>query len=203
MARDRRTALLAFARIWAYPLWCGVTRSEVAEVVAEDVDWWMRCIDEPDLTALDHYSRFAYLSGALREFRTLVHYRLQALPWPLRLVLRKLYPPEPTLTLDVGSIGPAFFIQHGVGTIIAAESIGSHCWVNQQVTIGHNAHGRPTLQDRVRVGAGAVVVGPITLHEGATVGVNATVIHDVPAGVTVVAPAATILSRQENGGAQA
>lgn len=203
MARDRRTTLLVFARIWAYPLWCAVVRSDAADVVAEDVDWWMRCIDEPDLTALDHYSRFAYLSGALREFRTLVHYRLQTLPWPLRLVLRKLYPPEPTLTLDVGSIGPAFFIQHGVGTIIAAESIGSHCWINQQVTIGYNAHGRPTLGDHVRVAAGAVVIGPITLHDGATVGVNATVIHDVPAGATVVAPTAAVLRRPEDDGARA
>ena len=195
--------MLAFARIWAYPLWRSVIRSDVAEVVAEDVDWWMRCIDEPDLLALDHYSRFAYLSGALTEFRTLVHYRLRSAPWPLRLLLRRLYRPAPTLTLDADRIGPAFFIQHGVGTIITAESIGSHCWINQQVTIGYNAKGRPTLRDRVRVGAGAVVIGPITLHDGATVGVNATVIHDVAAGVTVVAPTATILSRQEDGDAQA
>lgn len=203
MARDRRTTLLVFARIWAYPLWCGVIRSGAADVVAEDVDWWMHCIDESDLSELDHYSRFAYLSGALREFRTLVHYRLQSIPWPLRMLLRTLYPPEPTLTLDVGTIGPAFFIQHGVGTIVAAESIGSYCWVNQQVTVGHNTKGRPTLGDRVRVGAGAVVIGPITVHDGATIGVNATVIHDVPAGATVVAPTATILNRPVTGDAQA
>lgn len=203
MTRDRRTTLLALARVWARPLWLAVGRSDAADVVAEDVDWWMRCIDEPDLSALDHYSRFAYLSGALREFRTLVHYRLQSAPWPLRMLLRKLYPPEPTLTLDVGSIGPAFFIQHGVGTIVAAESIGSHCWINQQVTIGHNTRGRPTLGDHVRVGAGAVVIGPIILHDRATIGVNATVIHDVPAGATVVAPAATMLNRPATGDAQA
>jgi serine O-acetyltransferase len=203
MGRDQRATLLVLARIWAYPLWFGVSRSDAADVVAEDVDWWMRCIDEPDLLALDRYSRFAYLSGALREFRTLVHYRLRSVPWPLRFVLRKLYSPEPTLTLDVGRIGPAFFIQHGVGTIVAAESIGSHCWINQQVTIGYNAHGRPTLRDRVRVGAGAVVIGPITLHDDTTVGVNATVIDDVPAGVTVVAPTATPLRRPESGGAPA
>lgn len=204
MARDRRTILLAFARIWAYPLWCSVIGSKAADDVAKDVDWWMRCINDPELIALDHYSRFAYLSGALREFRTLLHYRLRSSPLPLRILLRKLYPPAATLTLEADRIGPALFIQHGVGTIVTADSIGSYCWINQQVTIGHNAKGRPTLHDRVRVGAGAVVIGPITLHDGATVGVNATVIRDVGAGVTVVAPTATVLRpRLEDDGAQA
>jgi serine O-acetyltransferase len=191
MARDQRGVLLIFARVWAYPLWCSVTRSEAAGVVAQDIDWWMRCINDPDLLALDRYSRFAYLTGALREFRTLVHYRLRTAPIALRLLLRAVYRPASTLTLDAARIGPALFIQHGVATIVTAESIGSHCWINQQVTIGYDARGRPTLGDDVRVGAGAVVVGPITLHNGATVGANATVMHDVGLGETVVAPLAT------------
>jgi serine O-acetyltransferase len=204
MARDRRTMLLAFARVWAYPLWRTVTRSEAADAVAEDVDWWMRCIGDADLLELDPYSRFAYLSGALTEFRTLVHFRLRSAPLALRLLLRALYRPAATLTLDVDRIGPGLFIQHGVATIVTAESIGSHCWINQQVTIGHDATGRPTLGDRVRVGAGAVVIGPITLHDGATVGANATVIHDVGPGETVVAPLATALNpRRGDGGAPA
>ncbi|MGW0022997.1 serine O-acetyltransferase [Rhodococcus sp. NPDC003383] len=156
----------------------------------------MRCIGDADLSALDEYSRFAYLAGALPEFRTLVHYRLRGTPLPLRLLLRRLYRPAATLTLDAERIGPGLFIQHGVGTIVAAESVGSHCWINQQVTIGHDANGKPTLRDDVRVGAGAVVIGPITLHDGATVGANATVLHDVPPGTTVVAPLATVLRRR-------
>jgi serine O-acetyltransferase len=196
MTRDRRTQLVALARIWAYPLWCSVIHSEAGDTVAEDVDWWMRCINHPDLLALDRYSRFAYLAGALTEFRTLVHYRLRSAPTVLRLVLRAMYRPAATLTLEADRIGPGLFIQHGVGTIVSAESIGSHCWINQQVTIGHNAKGRPTLGDRVRVASGAVVIGPITLHDGATVGANATVIRDVGPGVTVVAPPAIALNSQ-------
>jgi serine O-acetyltransferase len=203
MARDRRM-LLAFARIWAYPLWCSVIRSKAADDVIADVDWWMSCIGDAELLGLDRYSRFAYLSGALTEFRTLVHYRLRSSPFPLRLLLRTLYRKAPALILEADHIGPALFIQHGVGTVVTAESIGSYCWINQQVTIGYNTKGRPTLQDRVRVGAGAVVVGPITLHDGATVGANATVIRDVEPGITVVAPTATILSRPpEAGGVRA
>jgi serine O-acetyltransferase len=200
MARDRRRVLLAFARIWAYPLWCSVTRSASADAVGEDVDFWVQCIDDPDLLELERYSRFAYLSGALTEFRTLVHYRLRSAPLPLRVLLRALYRPAPTLTLEAGRIGPGLFLQHSVATIVTAESIGSHCWINQQVTIGHDAAGRPTLGDRVRVGAGAVVIGPITLHDGATVGANATVIHDVGPGVTVVAPLAAVLNPRHGDG---
>jgi serine O-acetyltransferase len=195
MARDRRAMLLVFARVWAYPLWCSVTYSRAAETVSEDVDWWMRCIDNANLLALDRYSRFAYLTGALAEFRTLIHYRLRTTPIALRLLLRAVYPPAATLTLDAHRIGPGLFIQHGFATIVTAESIGSHCWINQQVTIGYNSRGRPTLGDRVRVGVGAVVIGPVTLHDGATVGANATVMGDVGPGETVVAPLATPLNR--------
>jgi serine O-acetyltransferase len=204
MARDRRAVLLALARVWAYPLWCSVIRSESADSVLEDVDWWMRCIDHPELLCLDRYSQFAYLSGALREFRSLLHYRLRSAPLALRLLLRVLYRPEATLTIDADRIGPGLFIQHGVATRVGAHSIGSHCWINQQVTIGYDATGRPTLGDCVRVGAGAIVIGRITLHDGATVGVNATVIHDVGPGETVVAPLATALKpRSADGGAPA
>jgi serine O-acetyltransferase len=185
-------------------LWCAALGSKESEAVMQDVDWWMRCINHDHLLRLNRYSQFAYLSGALPEFRTLVHYRLRSAPLPLRIPLRWLYRPAATLTLDADRIGPGLFIQHGVATIIMAEAIGSHCWINQQVTIGFNAKGRPTLGDRVRVGAGAMVIGPITLHNGATVGVNATVFHDVGPGETVVAPLATPLtSRRTDGDAPA
>jgi serine O-acetyltransferase len=204
MARDRSPVLLALARVWAYPLWCSAIRSESVDSVLEDVDWSIRCINNDQLLRLDRYSQFAYLSGALKEFRTLLHYRLRSAPLALRLLLRVLYRSEPTLTLDADSIGPGLFIQHGFATIVVAESIGSHCWINQQVTIGHDTKGKPTLGDYVRVGAGAVVLGPVTLHDGATVGANATVIRDVGPGETVVAPLATPLNRRRrDGGAPA
>ena len=79
--------------------------------------------------------------------------------------------------LDAQSIGPGLFIQHGVASQITAERIGRDCWINQQVTIGYSKAGRPTIGDDVTVGAGAVVIGPITVHDGATIGINATVVH--------------------------
>ncbi|MFD4179661.1 serine O-acetyltransferase [Rhodococcus sp. NPDC058514] len=193
----RRARLLRVARVWAFPLWWAVTHSDESDAVAVDIDWWIECIDADDLTELDRYSRFAYLAGALTEFRTLVHFRLRQERPLLRRLLRALYRPAATLTLEAGRIGPGLFIQHGVGTIVTAESIGSHCWINQLVTVGYDARGRPTLGDRVRVGAGAVVLGPITLHDGVTVGANATVIDDVAPGVTLVAPIAQPPSRRD------
>lgn len=199
MARNRRAILLSFARVWAYPLWRSIVIWDAAGAVFQDVDWWVQCIDDEQLLGLDRYSRFAYLTGALPEFRTLAHYRLRSAPAVIRELLRAVYRPAVTLTLEADRIGPALFIQHGVATIVTADAIGHHCWINQQVTIGHDAVGRPTLGDRVRIGAGAIVVGPITVHDGATVGVNATVVHDVAAGETVVAPlAAPIKARRQD-----
>ena len=193
MTRDPKSRMLMLARVWAYPLWVGASRSNAADEVAEDVDFWVECINDASLRELESYSRFAYLSASLSEFRTVLHYRLRSAPLPLRLLLRVLYRPHPTLILNAGRIGPGLFIQHGFATGIDAESIGSHCWINQQVTIGHTPRGNPILGDHVRVGAGAIVIGPVTLHDGATVGANATVTRDVPPGATVVSPAATEL----------
>lgn len=193
MAARRNRTQLALARIWAYPLWYAISRSGARDTVTADVAWWIECIADAELNELDRYTQFAYLSGALTEFRTLAHFRLRSCPLVVRTVLRMLYRPSANLILEADRIGPALFIQHGLGTIVTAESIGSRCWINQQVTVGHDAVGRPTLGDGVRIGAGAVVLGPITLHDGATVGANATVVHDVPAGTTVVSPLATTL----------
>jgi serine O-acetyltransferase len=184
-----------FARAWAYPLWFGVKRARSAAVVAEDVDWWLRCHDDAELFELDEYTRFTFLALAFPHFRTVVHYRLRSAPLTLRRVLRSLYPPDPTLSVAADRIGPGLFIQHGFATVVNAESIGSHCWINQQVTIGYSNKGRPTLGDRVRVHAGAVVIGRVTLHDGAVVGANATVVHDVGPDTTVVAPVAVELER--------
>ncbi|MGU3432763.1 serine acetyltransferase [Actinomycetes bacterium M1A6_2h] len=183
------TLQLALARVWAYPLWRAVHRADPATMTV-DVETWVERIERTDITELSRYSQFAYLSGALPEFRTLVHYRLRPLPLLLRAALRLLYKPERTLVLEADTIGPGLFIQHGTGSIVTAVSIGSNCWLNQMLAVGYNAKGRPTIGNNVRIGVGAVVIGPITIHDGATIGANATVMSDVAAGVTMVSPLA-------------
>lgn len=60
-------------------------------------------------------------------------------------------------------------IQHGVATIDSAESIGRHCWINQQVTTATTPPARRRCAIASGLGAGVIVIGPITLHDGATV----------------------------------
>lgn len=189
--------LLPIAKVWAYPLWFFAMRAPAADDIIEDIDWWVECIDSDELRPLDRYSRFAFMAGALNEFRTVLHYRLRSSPLPLRFLLKFLYPEPAHLAIDAESIGPGFFIQHGHGSLIGPKTMGRHCWVNQQVTIGYNARKqRPVIGDNVRVGPGAIIVGPITLHDGATVGPNATVIGDVGPGETVVTPPAVQFTRR-------
>jgi serine O-acetyltransferase len=89
------------------------------------------------------------------------------------------------------TIGDRFFIDHGMGVVIGETAeIGNDCTLYHGVTLGGTSWNKgkrhPTLQDGVVVGAGAKVLGPITVHEGARIGSNAVVTKEVPAGVSVV-----------------
>ena len=88
-------------------------------------------------------------------------------------------------------IGRRFFIDHGMGVVIGETAeIGNDCTLYHGVTLGGTSWQKgkrhPTLGNDVVVGAGAKVLGPITLGQGARVGSNAVVVKDVPAGATVV-----------------
>jgi serine O-acetyltransferase len=197
VALQGRTKLLAAAKVWAYPLWWSVMHSAGADAAREDVDWWAKCINNAELLSLDQYSRFAYFAGALPEFRSVMHYRLRSSPWPLRLLMRAIYRQPSHMVIAAESIGPGLFIQHGHGTLVGAKTIGSHCWINQQVTIGYNEKGgNPTLGDNVRIAVGAIVLGGITLHDGATVGPGAVVTRDVGPGEIMVGPLARPFKRR-------
>ena len=89
------------------------------------------------------------------------------------------------------TIGKRFFIDHGMGVVIGETAdIGDDCFLYQGVTLGGTSlepgKRHPTLDDGVIVGAGAKVLGPITVGKNARVGANAVVVRDVPAGATVV-----------------
>lgn len=90
-------------------------------------------------------------------------------------------------------IGKNFFIDHGFVVIGETAQIGDDVTIYQNVTLGgtNPAEGvggkrHPTLCDRVVVGSGAQIIGPIELGEGAKVGANAVVTKSVAAGATVV-----------------
>lgn len=89
------------------------------------------------------------------------------------------------------AIGRRFFIDHGAGVVIGETAvIGDDVTLYHGVTLGGTSWspGRrhPTLGDRVLVGAGAKILGPITVESGSRIGANSVVIEDVPANATVV-----------------
>ena len=101
------------------------------------------------------------------------------------------------------TIGRRFFIDHGMGVVIGeTATIGDDCTLYHGVTLGGTSWNKgkrhPTLERGVVIGAGAKVLGPITLGERAKVGSNAVVVRDVPAGATAVGiPARIVEDRSE------
>ena len=88
-------------------------------------------------------------------------------------------------------IGKGFFIDHAAGVVIGETAeIGDDVTLYQGVTLGgtgfQTGKRHPTLQDNVTVGAGAKLLGAITVGHGAKIGANTVVIHDVPPNTTVV-----------------
>ena len=90
-------------------------------------------------------------------------------------------------------IGPGFVLPHPGGIVLGHARIGRDVVIFQNVTLGARAFDphydlatRPTLENGVVIGAGAVVLGPVTVAAGATVAANSLVTRDVPAGATAL-----------------
>jgi serine O-acetyltransferase len=85
------------------------------------------------------------------------------------------------------SIGPGLVLMHTQGTVIGARSIGKNATIYQQVTLGavgldfaFTPNLRPTVGNGVIIGAGAKVLGALTLGDDSRVGANAVVLTSVP-----------------------
>jgi len=97
-------------------------------------------------------------------------------------------------------IGSGLFIDHGMGVVI-----GETAEVGQDVTLYHGStlggtslsHGKrhPTVGDRVTIGAGAKVLGPVTIGAGSRIGANAVVVKDVPSDSVVVGVPGQVIVR--------
>lgn len=178
-----------------------VRRSSAAELIASDASAFveLRELDVPARAGAQ-----AHLVVGYPEFRNVLFYRLQrAGQGALAAALRRLWPPMPLLEIGCPSIGPGFVISHGHGTVISARAIGRRLWVHHQVTIGwtygHGA-GMPTIGDDVFVGAGAKILGPVRVGDGARIGANAVVLRDVPDGATAVGVPAEVIERRGSPG---
>ena len=97
-------------------------------------------------------------------------------------------------------IGPGLMIDHGQGLVINKHAvIGANCRLRNAITIGCKIteDGKqlpsPRIGDNVDIGAGAYIIGDITIGNDATIGAGAVVIKDVPANAVVVGNPARVL----------
>ncbi|HMC38260.1 MAG TPA: hypothetical protein VKI19_01270 [Acidimicrobiales bacterium] len=179
---DSWRSLAVFPLLWTYRL------TDQQSVVDADCERWA------DLLWMGPQQRFRLLGRflfAFPEFRSVYYHRL-ASGNPAGVLAGRLcrlaWKGVPGLDLSGTPIGPGLFISHGQGTILSAERIGANLQVHQGVTIGWDYRGdrRPIVGDDVFIGAGAKVLGAITIGDGARIGANAVVVCDVPPHATAV-----------------
>jgi len=101
-------------------------------------------------------------------------------------------------------IGEGLFIDHGMGVVIGETAqIGDGCHLHQGVTLGGTSTRRvkrhPTLGDDVLVGAGAALIGAITVGDHARIGAGSVVVTNVPAYATVVGVPGHVIAYHDPG----
>ena len=137
----------------------------------------------------------------------LVAHRLAHRLWPRhRLLARLVQAGSRVLTgTDIhpaAELGRRVFIDHAIGLVVGETTrIGDDVTVFHGVTLGGRGSGpgrrHPVVGDRVLLGAGATVLGAITVGSDARVGAGSVVLDDVPAGATVVGSPARVVRRSD------
>jgi serine O-acetyltransferase len=163
------------------------------------IRWWRRlredidCVFERDPAARTVFEVLTCYPGIHAIFLHRINHRLWqwGLKWPARF-FSTLARWLTGIEIHPGaSIGRRFFIDHGMGVVIGETAvIGDDCTLYHGVTLGGTSWQKgkrhPTLSNNVVIGAGAKVLGPIAIHDGARIGSNSVVLKDVPANATVV-----------------
>ena len=135
-------------------------------------------------------TRFLMLMVFDKYYRQLFYYRVGA----IRYLISFLCPSHncffisPTTQIDKG-----LQLGHPFSSAINAASIGSHCSVFQDVTIGNNGGGRPVIGNNVSIFVNTVIVGNITIGDNVTIGACTFVNKNVPPNCTVVGIPARIV----------
>lgn len=101
------------------------------------------------------------------------------------------------------TIGRRFFIDHGMGVVIGETTeIGDDVMLYHGVTLGGRSLNKgkrhPTVGDRVTIGAGAKVLGPLHIGDDCAIGANAVITHDVPENSIATGIPAVVRARTEN-----
>lgn len=122
-------------------------------------------------------------------------YRLRVpfLPWGLKVLNRVVFSVSPPPSVTVGR--NVVFGYQGLGIVVHRQAVlGSNIIIAPNVVIGGRGRpGAPVIEDDVLIGAGACILGPVTIGRGAKIGANAVVMIDVPPNATAVGVPARVL----------
>ncbi len=176
------------------PIWIIINMQSVdrRKLIFEEIEHWNKCVQ---LNLKGKFNIFSVLILKLKEYRSLLYYRCGG----GKILIKIFFPPMESLYINTREIGPRFFIQHGFATNISAKSIGSDCWVNQQVTIGYTFDKEPpVIGNGVRISAGAKVLGNIKVDNNVIVAANAVVIKNVEKNMIVGGVPAKIIGTNVN-----
>jgi serine O-acetyltransferase len=113
--------------------------------------------------------------------------------------------------LPTARIGPGLHIPHPLGVGFGPITAGRNLTILQHASLGlrdrkldHNDHANfPTLGNDVEIGPGTAILGPVHIGDGASIGANAVVLQDVPAGTIAVGNPARIVARKAQSDAPA
>jgi serine O-acetyltransferase len=172
------------------PAWVGAGEvSDMFERIREDV----RCVFERDPAARTTLEVITTYPGihALLFYRLSHRLWMAELKWLARLVSMFARWLTGIEIHPAARIGRRFFIDHGMGVVVGETAeIGDDCTLYHGVTLGgttwEKGKRHPTLGNNVIVGAGAKILGPLHVGDGARIGSNAVVTKDVPPGATMI-----------------
>ncbi len=173
------------------------------KTIAEDI----HCVFERDPAARTSFEVITTYPGIHALIAHRINHRLWG--WGLRWLAR-VGSNVARLTTGIeihpaACVGRRCFIDHGMGVVIGeTASLGDDCTLYHEVTLGGTSWKKgkrhPSLGNNVVVGAGAKVLGPIHIGDGARIGSNAVVVKDVPAASTAIGIPARVIPRERDEG---
>ena len=163
----------------------------------------IRCVFQRDRAARNVFEIITCYSGV----QAVIIYRFTHLLWRYKLYwlarfISTLARWITGIEIHPGAvIGRRFFIDHGMGVVIGETSeIGDDCMMYHGVTLGGTTWDKvkrhPTLMDGVIIGAGAKILGPITLGKNVRVGSNSVVVRSIDDNCTVVGIPGRVLKKK-------
>lgn len=161
-------------------------------ISATEADW------QRERITAGRYEPWKRLLQTIRSYQSLEEHVLASLLKPVTVCRYRFWSAVCGADIPLNTvIGGGLILTHPNGVVIHPQSrIGVNCLIFQQVTIGVGTKpGLPVIGGHVDIGAGAKILGGISIGDHAKIGANSVVLDDVPAGATAVGIPARIISR--------